>query len=246
LFFCGPAAIAYTIGAPPLPASDREVTAQVRHVVDGDTLVLSDKRHVRLIGINTPERGRDGSPDQPLAHEARVMLHSLVDNKTVRLQMEQDRHDRYGRLLAHVILTDGRNVQEILLRSGLAFVVAIPPNVGRLPRYQSAEREARNKRLGVWGHPFFKCLPAENITSEQTGFRRVCGTIREVRRKRRYIYFVFTERFSLSVPHKAWQTFGGRPEDWFGQKVEARGWVTASDRRLRLSIKHPSMLTRLN
>jgi micrococcal nuclease len=35
----------------------------LRYVSDGDTLVLSDGRRLRLIGINTPERGRDGKPD---------------------------------------------------------------------------------------------------------------------------------------------------------------------------------------
>ena len=34
----------------------------VRYVSDGDTLILSDNRKIRLIGINTPEVARKDKP----------------------------------------------------------------------------------------------------------------------------------------------------------------------------------------
>ena len=60
-----------------VPAAPRE-TAHVRHVIDGDTFVLSDNQHVRLLGINAPELGKDGAPDQPLALDARTRLKNLI------------------------------------------------------------------------------------------------------------------------------------------------------------------------
>ena len=41
---------------------------------DGDTLALEDGRSVRLLGINTPETGRDGEPSEPFAEDARALL----------------------------------------------------------------------------------------------------------------------------------------------------------------------------
>jgi micrococcal nuclease len=91
----------------------------VRHVLDGDTVILQNNQHVRLIGINAPELGKDGAPDQPLATRTRDRLAQLMRGQRVTLAFERERQDHYGRLLAHVYLPDGRDVEEILLREGL-------------------------------------------------------------------------------------------------------------------------------
>ena len=93
--------------------------AEVSYVYDGDTVRLSDGRKVRLIGINTPEIGHDGQVSEPLGDAARQALQGLlVGQPQVALRYEEDRRDRYGRLLAHLYLLDQRNVQELLLSGG--------------------------------------------------------------------------------------------------------------------------------
>ena len=64
----------------------RTETATVRHVVDGDSVILADDRPVRLIGINAPEFGRDGRPDEPLAVAARERLRELAQGRSVQLR----------------------------------------------------------------------------------------------------------------------------------------------------------------
>ncbi|MFZ1538713.1 MAG: nuclease, partial [Chromatiaceae bacterium] len=59
----------------PLPAQFE--TARVTQVIDGDTLELKDDTRVRLIGIDTPEIGRDGKPDDPGAHQASTALRAM-------------------------------------------------------------------------------------------------------------------------------------------------------------------------
>ena len=59
---------------PPGPARE----AIVGHVVDGDTLRTSDGELIRLLGLNTPELGRDGRPDEPGADAARDALACLL------------------------------------------------------------------------------------------------------------------------------------------------------------------------
>ena len=69
----------------------------VWYVVDGDTIRLADGRYVRLIGIDTPERGR------PYYRVAKDNLDRLV-GKRVRLvnPTSVDDRDRYGRLLRYL------------------------------------------------------------------------------------------------------------------------------------------------
>ena len=94
------------------PADRIDRGAHVARVFDGDTVALADGTHVRLIGINTPEHGRDGAPDEPFAAAATGALRELLAEHDGRLQLRfgAERHDRYGRLLAHAYLPDGRSV----------------------------------------------------------------------------------------------------------------------------------------
>ena len=85
-------------------------TAEIRYVIDGDTVVLADGQHVRLIGINAPELGKDGAPNQPVAARARVGLAALVEKRHVTLVLGRERHDHYGRLLAHLLLPRTRHI----------------------------------------------------------------------------------------------------------------------------------------
>ena len=57
----------------------------VAKVVDGDTLRLVDGRSVRLIGINTPELGRDGRKAEPFAVAAQRRLRALVEASNGRV-----------------------------------------------------------------------------------------------------------------------------------------------------------------
>ena len=219
-------------------------SAEVRHVLDGDTVILRNNQHVRLIGINAPELGKDGAPDQPLAARARDRLAQLVRGQRVTLGFEGERQDHYGRLLAHVYLPDGRDVEEILLREGLAWAVAVPPNVEKLAVLLAAENEVRGTGRGVWGEPVYAPTPAERLTTQDTGFRFIEGTILRYQSHRKLIYFDLSPRVALVVTREDWKKYHhGKPADWLGRRVVARGWLTDSKGRLHLRVPHPAMLT---
>ena len=113
---------------------------KVRYVSDGDTLILSDNRKIRLIGINTPEVARKEKPAQPLAIRARDRLRQLLfqQGSQARLLYGEQQTDRYGRKLATLWLPDDRNLAAELLREGLGWMVAIPPNTRFIDCYQQA------------------------------------------------------------------------------------------------------------
>ena len=83
-------------------------------VVDGDTVDVAGVGRVRVIGIDTPERGECGYD------EAARAVSALVLGETVRLVPgAQDDTDRYGRLLRYLEV-DRTDVGLELLEAGLA------------------------------------------------------------------------------------------------------------------------------
>ena len=121
----------------------------VSHVVDGDTLAVrldnGRRERVRLIGIDTPERGgclsaRATGQARRLAHNRRVVL---------RGDATQDTRDRYGRLLAYAWV-GGRDLGYQQIASGLARVYVYDRPFERLSAYRRAEGLGRARPQSVW------------------------------------------------------------------------------------------------
>lgn len=130
--------------------------AVVRRVVDGDTLrvrVGGRQEAVRLIGIDTPESVRPGTPVECFAKEAAARLRALVPpGAEVRLERDVEARDRYGRLLAYVFRKrDGLFVNLALARDGFAQVATYPPNVAYADDFVAGVAEARHAGRGLWG-----------------------------------------------------------------------------------------------
>lgn len=233
---------ALAAAAAPVPATQ---TARVRAVLDGDTVVLADGRHVRLIGVNAPELGHGEGPDEPLAARAKQYVQALVKGQTVRLELGPERLDHYGRTLARVVLLNGTDLQSQLLLQGLAVAVAVPPDISHLSDDLADEAVARAKGVGVWGNPYFRPRSAATLSDADTGFRFVTGRVRHIAASRKYIYLDLTAAFSLRVPRDDWAKYWqGKPADWLGAEVTARGWVARHGRWLDLELYHPAMLER--
>lgn len=99
-----------------------EETAVCTEVVDGDTIYLDNGKKVRFVGVNTPERGVEGYI------ASKNFVRKLCLNKEVGLDIDNAKHnDKYGRTLA-VVIVDGKSVNEMLLKEGLAEVMYIPPS----------------------------------------------------------------------------------------------------------------------
>jgi endonuclease YncB( thermonuclease family) len=126
----------------------------VREVIDGDTIVLHDGRKVRYLGINAPEHG------QPYAREGTNANRRMVSGLPVRLEFDQVREDRHGRLLAYVYATkcevrgtkcgEETMVNEQLLAEGLAHVFFMPPNTRFAERFLQVQEKAHTAKRGMW------------------------------------------------------------------------------------------------
>jgi micrococcal nuclease len=117
--------------------------------VDGDTIVLANKDRVRLIGVDTPELHHPRKPVQYFADEAYRFTQKIAEGKTVRLEYDWQRRDRYGRLLAYVYLPDGTFLNAELIRQGYGHAYTKYP-FKYLDEFRRLEREARETGKGLW------------------------------------------------------------------------------------------------
>lgn len=97
---------------------------------------------MRYIGIDTPEMGDERREIRALAFAARRANARLVEGRRVRLELDVEKRDRYGRLLAYVWVGDTL-VNEALVRAGHAAPYTFPPNVRYVDRFVEAARLAR-------------------------------------------------------------------------------------------------------
>ena len=99
-----------------------EESAICTQVVDGDTIYLDNGKKIRFVGVNTPERGVEGYI------ASKNFVQKLCLNKKVGIDIDDRKHnDKYGRTLA-VVIVDGKNVNEMLLKEGLAEIMYMPPS----------------------------------------------------------------------------------------------------------------------
>lgn len=115
-------------------------------VVDGDTVELEDGRRVRLVGIDTPERG-DADYDSAAAVTERMVL-----RQRVRLEYDRDQLDRYGRTLAFLWVGD-HLVNSEIVRAGWAWCYFFDGNLRHSRKLLLAQQEAMRAHRGHWKMP---------------------------------------------------------------------------------------------
>lgn len=123
----------------------QDLSGPVVRVIDGDTIVVEldgMDEHVRYIGIDTPEMDDERPAIRRRAVAAKAANLRLVGGRRVRLELDAERRDRYGRLLAYVWVGDTL-VNEALVQAGHAAPYTVPPNVKYVDRFLDAARDAR-------------------------------------------------------------------------------------------------------
>lgn len=126
---------------PPITFAD--FSGEVVHIADGDTIaVLNDAKDqvkIRLNGIDCPEAG------QAYGNKAKEFTRKLVLGETVTVQSYDV--DKYSRTIGDVILEDGRNLSQELIKAGMAwwfFKYSDDERLGML------EVQAKIRKVGLW------------------------------------------------------------------------------------------------
>ena len=232
--------------AAPACAADRiDDRVRVSVVQDGDTLLLADGRRLRLIGVNTPELGRDGRAAEAGAVAARDRLRHLLfmNGQQIQLRFDRERQDRYGRLLAHAFLNDGRSLTELLLAEGTGAQLVVPPNTWQADCYRAASDAARTERRGVWALASHQARSVNELTLRSEGFHVIRGRVTHVSHSATAVWINLADNFALRIERADLPYFQAVDlERLAGRDVETHGWVYARNGQVRMPLRHPTAL----
>lgn len=135
-------------GDPDDPLEASAGVATVVAITDGDTIDVTlpdgNRETVRLIGINSPERGECWAP------EATRVLEALISvGDEIGMTVDQSERDQFGRLLRY-LWVGSMSVNEELVRRGAALSRRYPPDTALSDRFDAAQEEAEAASRGMW------------------------------------------------------------------------------------------------
>lgn len=142
--------------------SDRSVMT-VKRVIDGDTIEMANGDRVRLLGIDSPERGQ-------MFYEESIDELRKLEGRTVSLERDSSDRDRYGRYLRYVFLGD-YFVNAELVKNGFASVFIMYPNNKHQNILLTAESHARESGRGIWkSSDIIGCIALEEFHYDASGY----------------------------------------------------------------------------
>lgn len=197
-------------------------SATVRATTD-EGIALDDGRVVRLAGVIVAKPA-----DLALAEGTQIVLKRLGPAET----------DRYGRLVAHIFVSDGaseRWLQADLVRAGSAQVATRVGDAACARALFGPEQSAREAKLGLWADPYYVMNKAEDpaeVLKARGRLALIEGKVLSVRESRGTIYVNFgrrwTEDFTVTIAkrnERAFAAAGLEPKKLAGRRVRIRGWV---------------------
>lgn len=133
---------------------------KVVRVVDGDTVVVDYKgknQRIRLFCVDTPESVHpEAGRNTHLGEIASEYAKKSLTGKYVVVEFENEKRDKYGRLVAYIIIEGKKNFNLELIKLGLS---PYHTAYGRSKKYdqefRDVEKEAQDKGLGIWSDPEF-------------------------------------------------------------------------------------------
>lgn len=140
--------------------------AIVARVIDGDTLKTAGGETIRLLNINSPEKGT-------IRAEEALNFLKMFENKSIELEITGT--DKYKRTLARIYTPDYLNLEMVEL--GLAPKFLVQEN--ELKKFANAEENAVKNSLGIWKKSeFFNCFSADiDEKAEIVTLNAKCGEI---------------------------------------------------------------------
>jgi len=137
-----------------IPEKALEKNYKVLNVIDGDTVKidLNGGETIRLIGIDTPETVHPTKPVQCFGKEASQKAKDILLDQYVTLELDpsQGQTDKYGRTLGYLFLSNGENVNKMLIEEGYAYEYTYSRPYKYQSEFKLAEQEAKENKKGLW------------------------------------------------------------------------------------------------
>lgn len=139
----------------------------VTRVIEGDTIQAlygGVEKRIRLLGIDAPETrvNRQAKKDENMSEyniktiiemgkQSKAYVNSLVKRgDLITIEFDVQKWDKYGRLLGYVYLSNGKMLNEEIVKAGFASIMTVPPNVKYKNRLSRAYQEAEEDKRGLW------------------------------------------------------------------------------------------------
>jgi len=136
--------------------------ARIVRVISADTLTILYRgrwEEIKLIGPEAPQTMlndrayeqalmESSSPEEIIRRGVKAtefVKEFLHYGSQVWIEFDVKKRDRFSRLLGYVYLGDGRMLNEIILRQGLAELFLAPPNLRYSRRFQEIARQAKRE-----------------------------------------------------------------------------------------------------
>lgn len=221
-------------------------SAAVSRIVDGDTVVLENQQHVRLIGLDTREMNSSNKQDRLWAQRATDALETMLQNRSVTLLAGADRKDRHGRLLAHLQLADGSDAAQRLLAEGLAVAVAVGANTACADANLVIETKARADDQGLWKHKGLWWSDQQARLAKARGFYLIRSMVTKVFKRGNKINLLLDNGLTIK-PGKSWPLNRHNTATLLNglekKTIEVRGWLSGRSTSPELTLHHPANMT---
>ena len=224
-------------------------SATVKWVYDGDTLLLTDKRKIRLIGIDTPEVKHHKQKKQAYSGKAREALRELLKKNSYKISLRygKEKKDRYKRTLAHVYTPNGTNISTWLLEKGFASTLIFPPNIKLADCYKKSELLAQQQSLGIWNLKRNHIKRADKLPRRIKGQVRLKGKITKVTRHKKSIIMELDSasksHIQIRIKKQNFRYFKNLDTDKLWDKtIIISGYLKNKRNKRSIALKHPSQL----
>ena len=221
---------------------------KVKQVIDGDTIALENGQAVRYLGIDTPEiRKREGEKwvyaPEAYAQEAKEFNRKLVEGKTVRLEFDVQKKDKYDRWLAYCFVDDVF-VNAKMLEEGYALLYTSPPNIKYADILVKMQEEARKNNRGLWAE--VSVVAPKEAKHYLNKIVTVEGKVTSVRQSPKVTILNFGQsKFKAVVFNNDFPAFmagGVSLKAYKGKTVRIAGKVKEYKDSFEIIVRHPSAI----
>lgn len=213
-------------------------------VYDGSSFLIEND-YVVLTGVHVPSPGRTAQREETGGKLAAEMVGKWIKEAKGKVGLELDAlPSEEGRVLTHLYLPNGRNLAEMLLERGFAFVNTQFPNTKHVKCYRDAEARARAGKKGIWqymdrGVPV---VESKNLTSDRDQFQIVRGRVVLAREGSGY-YILNMDTLGIRIPNSELSRFSTKSlSALMGKTIEVRGHLKYHQGSMFVRILHPGQI----
>lgn len=213
----------------------------VAKVYDGDTIILKNGERVRLLGINTPEIKSRFRQAEAGGQRAKQWLQEKLSSGEVYLEFDNQKRDKYKRLLAHLFLENGEHLNKEIVKAGLATLCIIPPNLSYLKELKKAQVHAQQQAVGIWSMASYRPISINHLPKNISGWQRFLATPKEITKTRKYVRLMLNNHVDVRIAKEHLALFPDL-KMYLGKQLEIRGWASKRKDHYSILVRHPSAI----